>query len=150
MGKRGLVDFQLLLCWIGATDHINHGVVRLWCPIGVPIAQVIQYEHQIKKAANNMAAFCYCILEYSSRASFRRRSIKAAKSSTWTMRGDFWDSPTRRVGNGSSPVLALFSAVLGFIPKYFSAIPLSGISVVSNSANSKKLVFSPPPFMLVG
>ena len=46
------------------------------------IAQVIQYEYQIKKAANNMAAFCYCILEYSSRASFRRRSIKAAKSST--------------------------------------------------------------------
>ncbi len=39
-------------------------------------------EYQIKKAANNMAAFCYCILEYSSRASFRRRSMKAAKSST--------------------------------------------------------------------
>ena len=48
MGKRGLVDFQLLLCWIGATDHINHGVVRLWCPIGVQIAQVIQYEYQKK------------------------------------------------------------------------------------------------------
>ena len=57
MGKRGLVDFQLLLCWIGATDHINHGVVRLWCPIGVPIAQVIQYEYQKKRPPTTWRPF---------------------------------------------------------------------------------------------
>ena len=81
-----------------------------------------------------------CRFDHSAVARSRSWSSHSARSSMYTIQGDFWEAPGRQTGKGRSPRAARVNASRRCNPRYRSATNSRGMYAHPNSPISQKAV----------